>query len=65
VLFQHSRAQLRFGNEKEISHPKGAGGKNKLIKKIKKKSSYFSFSKVPIFVTIPPNYHLIRFILFP
>lgn len=48
-----------------LADHKGVGGKNKLIKKIFKKSSYFSFSKVPIFLTIPPNYHLIRLILFP
>lgn len=51
---------------KFLAEQKGAGGKNKLIKKIKKTpTSYFSFSEVPIFLTIPPNYHLVRFILFP
>lgn len=40
-------------------------GKNKLIIKIKKQPSYFSCSKVPIFLTIPPNYHLIGFLLLP
>lgn len=40
-------------------------GENKLIMKIKTQSSYFSFSKEPIFLTIPPNYRLAGFLLFP
>lgn len=48
-----------------LSDHNSTRGKNKLIIKIKKKSRHFSFSKVPIFLTIPPNYRLVGFLLFP